>query len=129
MLRRGSPGWRVEAFGAWSLAGTSPVRPIQVYGHRMSDTNPSTGDNDLRQAAVHNLAKKRGFMTYLGSAVFVSLLMVVIWFLTGRGYFWPIWVMLGFLVGAIWMAINTFGNWNRGPSEDQIQSEMRRLSD
>ena len=43
----------------------------------------------------------------------VSLLMIVIWALTGREYFWPVWPILGFSVAIIWQA---FAVWAPGPT-------------
>jgi hypothetical protein len=52
--------------------------------------------------------------------------MVLIWFLSGRGYFWPVWVMGGFLIGAIFYGVNTM--MNKPLTEDQIQREMQKGS-
>jgi hypothetical protein len=52
--------------------------------------------------------------------------MIVIWALSGRGYFWPVWVMGGFLIGAIFYGVNTL--MNKPLTEDQIQREMQKGS-
>ena len=56
----------------------------------------------------------------------ISILMVLIWFLTGRGYFWPMWVMAGFVVGLSFMGIGVFTN--KPLTEDEIQREMQKGS-
>lgn len=84
-------------------------------------------DSSLRQAAVHSLARKRAFWGYVGGAIILNLLMIGIWFLSGKGYFWPVWVMLGSAIGLGFSAWGTFGPGSSGPSEDQIQSEMKKL--
>ena len=42
---------------------------------------------------------RREFSEHLRSYLSVMLLLVVIWALTGAGYFWPIWPMLGWGIG------------------------------
>lgn len=53
---------------------------------------------------------------------------MVIWLATGMGGFWPIWPIAGIGVGVAFTGIRAFGPSSSGPSESQIQSEMRRLS-
>lgn len=83
-------------------------------------------DDKARQQAIHRLHQRRGFINYVVGAVVVSLFMVVIWALSGRGYFWPVWVMGGFLVGGIFYGVNTM--MNKPLTEDQIQREMQKGS-
>ena len=81
-------------------------------------------DNDARHAAVQRLQQRRGFMNYVIGAIVVSILMVIIWFLTRGGYFWPGWVMAGFAVGLVfyWIRLAT----NKPITEDEIQREMQK---
>jgi hypothetical protein len=83
-------------------------------------------DATSRDQAIHRLHQRRGFINYLIGAVVVSLFMVVIWALSGQGYFWPIWVMGGFLIGLIFYGVNTL--MNKPLTEDQIQREMQKDS-
>jgi len=83
-------------------------------------------DNGARDAAIHRLNRKRGFFSYIVGAVVVSLLMVVIWALSGRGYFWPAWVMLAFVVGLVVMGINML--INKPLTDEQINREMQKGS-
>ena len=50
-------------------------------------------EDQRRTAAIGRLQAKRGFQGNLISFVAVSVLLIVIWALSGRGYFWPIWVI------------------------------------
>ena len=83
-------------------------------------------DDPARQQAIQRLHQRRGFMNYVIGAVVVSLFMVVIWALSGQGYFWPIWVMGGFLIGGIFYGVNNV--MNKPLTEDQIQREMQKGS-
>jgi hypothetical protein len=80
--------------------------------------------DDARHQAIQRLHQRRGFMNYVLGAVVVSLLMVLIWFLSGRGYFWPMWVMAGFVIGLIFYGVNLA--MNKPLTEDQIQREMQK---
>ncbi|MFZ8910548.1 MAG: 2TM domain-containing protein [Candidatus Nanopelagicales bacterium] len=83
-------------------------------------------DDAARQQAIQRLHQRRGFMNYVIGAVVISLFMVVIWALSGQGYFWPIWVMGGFLIGGIFYGVNNV--MNKPLTEDQIQREMQKGS-
>ncbi len=83
-------------------------------------------DDGARQQAIQRLHQRRGFVNYIIGAIVVSLFMVVIWAFTGRGYFWPMWVMGGFLIGLIFYGVNQA--MNKPLTEDQIQREMQKGS-
>ncbi len=83
-------------------------------------------DNESRHAAVQRIHQRRGFINYVIGAIVISLLMVVIWALSGRGYFWPGWIMAGFAIGLIFMGISMA--MNKPLTEEQIQKEMQKGS-
>lgn len=51
---------------------------------------------------------------------------VVIWAMTGGGYFWPGWVIFGLAVSSFWMGLAAFGPRERHPTEADVEAEMRR---
>ena len=55
-------------------------------------------DDTSRQQAIQRLHQRRGFINYIIGAVVISLFMVLIWALSGRGYFCPVWGMCGVLI-------------------------------
>ncbi len=83
-------------------------------------------ESDLRQAAISQLRKKRGFQAHLLAYVMVNLLLVAIWFVTSpHGFFWPVFPMFGWGIGLV------FNGWDvyaPGPSEERIRREMTRLN-
>lgn len=83
-------------------------------------------DDSARQQAIQRLHQRRGFLNYVIGAIVISLFMVVIWALSGRGYFWPVWVMGGFAIGLIFYGVNLA--MNKPLTEDQIQREMQKGS-
>ena len=47
-----------------------------------------------------------------------------IWAASGAGYFWPIWVILGWGIGIVFHAWTVFGQ--KPITEDDVQREMQR---
>lgn len=88
----------------------------------------SSGPNDLRQQAVKSLNAKRDFKSHLATFVGVSILLIVIWALTGTdNFFWPVFPIVA------WGVFGVLPHWwtvyrSRGITENQIQEEMKRIS-
>lgn len=81
-------------------------------------------DVDRRQAAIKRLEAKRGFGIHLVVYLSVNALLVVIWLMTGRGYFWPIWPIAGWGIG---LAAHRWMTYSQKPiSEDDIRREMEK---
>jgi 2TM domain len=77
-----------------------------------------------RSEAVKRLEKKRGWTSGMFAYVVVNLFLVGIWAVTGRGYFWPGWVLGGWGIG---MVLGFWDAYIRRPiSEVDIATEMRR---
>jgi len=80
--------------------------------------------DDRRQEAIERLKQKRDFRTHLSVYVVVNALLVAIWALSGAGYFWPVWPILGWGVG---MAFHWWDTYMQKPiTEQQIEREMGR---
>jgi hypothetical protein len=79
---------------------------------------------DRREAAIKRLKAKRGFNVHLGTFLVVNILLLVGWLSSGAGYFWPIWVLLGWGIG---LGFHGWSVYFRQPiSEDEISREMER---
>jgi hypothetical protein len=87
----------------------------------------SDGNSDLRDRAVKSLNAKRDFMAHLATFVGVSILMILIWALTGtENFFWPIFPIAG------WGIFGVVPHWwsvykAKGITEDKIQAEMEKM--
>ncbi len=87
----------------------------------------SEPNSDLRDQAVKSLNAKRDFMAHLATFVGVSIIMILIWALTGTdNFFWPIFPIAG------WGIFGVIPHWwsvykSKGITEDQIQSEMEKI--
>lgn len=79
----------------------------------------------MREQAIARLKKKRDFRAHVFIYVAVNAMLVVIWAVTGSGFFWPIFPILGWGVG---VAANAWDVYGRKPiSEDEIRRETERL--
>jgi len=90
--------------------------------------------DDLRGRAISSLKAKNHFWQALITWAVLSIFFVIIWAATGGasgGFegFWPIWPIAGIAIGVVFTGIRAFGAGAGGPSEGQIQSEMKRLSE
>lgn len=83
-------------------------------------------NEELREAAISSLKRKQAFWNYLWVWLAVSAAVVIVWwFSTPGGYFWPVWPILGM---AIALPILGYAAFNKpGPSEKEIEQEMARL--
>ena len=88
----------------------------------LHETSPAT-DPD-RAAARQRLDKRRGLQGALVAYVGVNSFLVLVWAMTGAGYFWPAWIMAAWGVGMV------LGLWDylRGPvREADVDAELRRM--
>ncbi len=58
-------------------------------------------EEELREEAKNRVTKRRDLGTHLVVYVVVNSMLIGIWAITGAGYFWPAWVLLGWGVGVI----------------------------
>ena len=80
---------------------------------------------DLRELAIERLRKKRELQAHALAYVTVNLFLVGIWALTGSGFFWPVFPLLGWGIGLafhVWDVLSP-----ERMTEDQIQREITRL--
>jgi len=85
-------------------------------------------EEELRQQAIRRLKKRKDFVAHLVSYVIINAFLIGIWyFVAGRGYFWPGWVLLGWGIGLALNAWDVYGR--REISEADIRREMDRNRD
>jgi hypothetical protein len=81
-------------------------------------------DEELREAAIQQLKRRREFGRHVVAYIVVNAMLIGIWYFTGAGYFWPVWVLGGWGIG---LALNAWDVYGRGPiTEADIQREMDR---
>jgi hypothetical protein len=89
-----------------------------------TDIHDPAGE-DLREAALERLKKRRDFHAHLLVYFLVNGLVFIIWALTGTGFPWPLIVMGFWGVGLIMNAYDVYGR--RPIREEEIQREIERL--
>lgn len=82
-------------------------------------------EEDLREQAIQQLKKKRDFRSHIFIYVLVNAMLVVIWAVTGAGFFWPVFPIVGWGIG---VAANAWDVYARKPiGEEEIRRETERL--
>ena len=75
-----------------------------------------------REAALKRVKAKRDFKSHVAIYLIVNVMLVVIWALSGQGYFWPIWAIVGWGIG---LAFNAWAVYFEKPiTEEDIRREM-----
>ncbi len=80
-----------------------------------------------REEAVKSLEERRDFRIHFTVYVIVNAILVAIWALSGAGYFWPVWPLLGWGIGVAFHALSVYTD--RKITEGDIQREMARSGD
>ena len=79
-----------------------------------------------REAALKRLENKRSFRSHVVIYLAVNTMLVVIWAVSGAGYFWPVWPILGWGVALATNAWTVYGH--RPFTEDDIRKETQRTT-
>jgi hypothetical protein len=110
--------WHPGAGGRTIVADASPT----VRRDAMTATDHESA---LRKEARERVQKRRDLVGHLVTYVTVNTMFVALWALTGGGYFWPAWVLLGWGVGVV---LNVWDVYFRKPiTEADVDDEMQRL--
>lgn len=81
-------------------------------------------DKQLRELAKSRLIKRREFVAHLFAYVLVNAFLMAIWLITGGGFFWPVFPILGWGIGLFFHGWDTF---SAPLSEARIEREVARL--
>lgn len=87
-------------------------------------------DDELRKAARHNLKARNDFKVMIAIFIVVTVVLVAIWFFStgGKGYFWPIWPILGFLIASAFAGLDAYGITRRQITEADVDAEVARMN-
>lgn len=90
-----------------------------------STAGPGTPDDTaLREAAVKQLNARRGLQAHVLAYILVNGFLVLVWAVTGAGFFWPVFPLFGWGIG---LAFNAWDVLSPGPSTARVEAEMERL--
>ena len=82
-------------------------------------------DDELRKQAKRNVTKRRDLGAHVVTYCVINAMLIAIWAITGAGYFWPAWVLIGWGVGLV---LNVWDVYFRKPvTEQDVDREMERL--
>jgi adenylate cyclase len=117
---------KVTDLGATQLKNIA--EPIRVYSLEVGQqpqaeppAPPAAMPADHREA-IKRIRAKRAFGIHATVYVAVNLFLIAVWAITSRGYFWPIWPLLGWGVG---LGIHYSTAFHRRPiSDDEIRREL-----
>jgi hypothetical protein len=87
---------------------------------------PSASDEHLRKEAQKRVKAKQNVNRMAGGFVIVWAILIGIWWLSGRGYFWPAWAIFGMSIALAFSAWGAYGP-KEGVSEADIDREMRKM--
>jgi uncharacterized membrane protein YiaA len=77
-----------------------------------------------RDQALKNVRMRRHFQNSIMTMVVIAAFLVVVWAVSGAGYFWPGWIIAAFAV----LMVLRYVRHRRGPiTEDEISKETDRM--
>jgi hypothetical protein len=96
-----------------------------IEERREPETSVESTVKQRRELAIKRIEEKNGFKMDLVAFVVVNAMLVLIWAITGAGYFWPIWVIGLWGVGVVLHGYTVYqGNQY---TEEEIEREMRSM--
>ena len=90
-------------------------------GSERTDLPTTSADRDR---ARKRLESRRSLSADAVAYVVVNGFLVVVWALSGRGYFWPVWVMGAWGVGLVMHVWDAY--FRKSVTEADIDAELRR---
>jgi hypothetical protein len=84
-------------------------------------------DDEIREIATRRVRRRRAFYSHLTAYVLVNLMLVAIWYFTGRGYFWPGWVLLFWGIGLAFNAVAVFARGDVWSERAAIYKEVEKI--
>ncbi len=89
-----------------------------------SDVRSEDSTVSEREQVRKRLQERRDFGSHLVAYVVVNAALIVVWAMTGAGYFWPAWVLACWGAGLVLHAWEVF--LRRPVTEADIDEELRR---
>jgi hypothetical protein len=86
---------------------------------------PPRADDGLREQAVTELRKRRELAGHLMAFILVNTFVVIIWYVTGAGFFWPVFPIFAWGIGVVFHTWDVL--WPQ-PTEASIRSTMDRIA-
>ena len=85
-------------------------------------------EEEIYARARKRVEAKKGFFIHLTVYLVVNAILVLIWAMTGRGYPWFVWVLLGWGVGVVFNFLGVFFfDRETGWERSEVEKEAERL--
>jgi 2TM domain len=84
----------------------------------------TTQDAELREQAVGELRKRRDLVGHVLAYIMVNTFLVVVWYVTGAGFFWPAFPLFGWGIGLVFHAWDVL---SPQPGEEAIREQIERI--
>jgi hypothetical protein len=84
----------------------------------------SNHESDEWREAEKRVTSRRDFGSHVVAYAVINGFILLIWAVTGAGYFWPVWVLAGWGIGLVLHAYEVFVR--RPVTDADIEAEMRR---
>lgn len=102
----------------------APVPPAPALtGVDLNAKDPS--EKALWDLAVRRLKEKQEFRGHVVAYILVNSFLVALWWISGAGFFWPAFPMLGWGIGLGMHAWSAYGR--SVATQDEIRQEMERI--
>lgn len=90
-------------------------------------TNRDSVDHESEawSEARKRVSERRDFGSHLVAFVVINGFLILVWTLTGAGYFWPIWVIGGWGIGLVLHAWEVF--LRRPITDADVEAELQRM--
>ena len=83
-------------------------------------------DDELYKLAESKVKARRGFYVHLTAYLVVNAFLVFIWYMSGTGYPWFLWVMAGWGIGLVSNAVAVFSG-GKASQQEAIKKEYEKL--
>ncbi len=84
-------------------------------------------DDQSRRYAISRLSRKRAYRHQVTNYVGVNAVLIGIWALTGFGYFWPIYPILGWGIALVIQGWKLTHPLRHSFTEEEINREIERI--
>ena len=82
--------------------------------------------DDIRRLAISRLSRKRAYRHQVINYLWVNGLLIVVWALSGLGFFWPIYPLIGCGGALLIQGCNITHPHRHSFSEEEINREMEQ---
>jgi len=92
--------------------------------NELNELNDDDQHSEAWREARSRVTVRRDFSSHLVVYMVVNGFLILVWALTGAGYFWPAWILGGWGIGLVLHAWDAF--FRRPVTDADVEAELRR---